>query len=84
MSDYVEILLGCFGRTAMINRLAAMLTAVMGGLAGLLAGNNSVAAADAASPRATQRAVVVENEVCRYKIGTDGKNPALVNLADCR
>ncbi|MCY2988645.1 MAG: hypothetical protein NTY19_12365 [Planctomycetota bacterium] len=59
-----------------------MSTVVISGLASLLAGNCPAAAAEAASPRATEQAVVLENSVCRYEIGTDGKNRALINLAD--
>ncbi len=66
----------------MRNRLSPMLTAVLGGLAGFLIACGSAVPASAASPRATEQAVVVENEVCRYEIGTDGKNRTLVNLAD--
>jgi hypothetical protein len=63
-----------------MNRRVTMVAAVVGGLVGLLAGNISGAAA--AAPRATEQAVVLENEVCRYEIGADGKNRALVSLAD--
>jgi hypothetical protein len=33
-------------------------------------------------PTATAEAIVLENEVCRYEVGTDGKNRALVGVAD--
>jgi hypothetical protein len=33
-------------------------------------------------PKVAGQAVVLENEVCRYEIGTDGYNRALVSLAD--
>ncbi len=59
-----------------------ILTAVLGGLGCLLAGNSSGVAADTVPPKATEQAVLLENEVCRYEIGTDGKNRALVNLTD--
>ncbi len=42
----------------------------------------AVLAAPQPTPQATPEAIVLENEVCRYEIGRDGKNRAMRNLAD--
>ena len=66
----------------MMNRHALISAALLGCAGGLLTGGTAGSAALAASPQATEHAVVLENSVCRYEIGTDGKNRALVCLAD--
>ena len=66
----------------MHNRSALNLTAVLSCLGGLLSGGPAGSAEPVVLPRTTDQAVVLENEVCRYEIGTDGKNRALICLAD--
>jgi len=66
----------------MLNRCVLIAAAVSGCVASSLVARIAMSAEPAAEPRVTEHAVVLENELCRYEIGTDGKNRALVNLAD--
>ncbi len=48
----------------------------------LLLVQTTVASESAAMPKPAPEGVVLQNEVCRFTIGNDGKNRSLVNLAD--
>lgn len=66
----------------MSKRCVRIAVVTLGCVAFLLAARRAEPAEPAAAPRLAGQAVTLENEVCRYEIGTDGKNRALVNLAD--
>jgi len=65
-----------------LKRCVLIAAAAFGCVAFLLAARTATSAEPAAAPRVTEQAVVLENEICRYEIGADGKNRALLNLAD--
>ncbi len=51
-------------------------------MAVFLGSGAAAVAAPPAMPNAASDRIVLENEVCRYEIGGDGRNRALVSLAD--
>ena len=66
----------------MCHTLRRFMTEAVARIAVLLATGTVVLGAPPPTPQATPDRIVLENQVCRYEIGRDGKNLALVNLAD--
>ena len=66
----------------MCHTLRRFMTEAVVWIAVLPATGTVVLGAPPPTPQATPDAIVLENEICRYEIGRDGKNRALVNLAD--